>query len=162
MDEWENLPDEETMKRMAQEYASVRVRQEIICGKQTQLPEYCARYAESCCYLQCRAEGLIRYYFEHAGGRSETLSALTAAATRSGAYLAAVFDRMFGVQAKDSGEVRSDISRSACKNSINECYVRMLGLLFRIEEVCSGSGKEEIRGIIERTLASAYMASLLV
>lgn len=68
MDDWDMLPDDRDYRLMAEEFAKLKVRRDVV-ETGVGLPDYSKEYAESCYYTQCAIDSLIRYYFERSGER---------------------------------------------------------------------------------------------
>ena len=76
MEEFDGIPDEETINLMNEAYSQARVRQKAAQGCGDELPEHCRAKAEECAGKFARINACIRAFFERSARGRELLREL--------------------------------------------------------------------------------------
>ena len=73
MEEFDGIPDEETINLMNEAYSQARVRQKAAQGCGDELPEHCRAKAEECAGKFARINACIRAFFERSYAPSSSV-----------------------------------------------------------------------------------------
>ena len=160
MDDWDMLPDDGNFRLMAEEFAKLKARRDVV-ETGAMLPDYSKEYAESCYYTQCSIDALIRYYFEHSGDRGDIIPHLTAISAKQVIKLKDICKQWFGFEPEGSVRSMSNLSRASCRQRLIVNHGTLLATLFKIDDICGTERRETLRGVIDRAIACAVMCMCL-
>lgn len=160
MDDWDMLPDDRDYRLMAEEFAKLKVRRDVV-ETGVGLPDYSKEYAESCYYTQCAIDSLIRYYFERSGERGEVIPHLAAISAKQVIKLKDICKQWFGYEPDGALRAHANMSRAACRQRLIVSHSALLATLFKIDDICGSERRETLRGVIDRAIACAVMCMSL-